>query len=134
MKRLVVIVLSFLVLHGGAAWALVLCSDHEGHGNQSAGAIHRHSQSSTYHSHPANESHSVIHCYSLAKQVTAASRASSPKLDRSTDRLSSFHEDPILLERAELTKGVALHSWLGPPAFAYRPTIPYHLFLSILHL
>jgi len=134
MKRLGTIVLSILVLYAGVAWALEKCWAREGHADYVASETHHDSHSSLRHSHPSDDSFSLIHCCSLADRVGLAAKTAVTRLPRPIEEISLDRYRSVLPVSVGLSGSGLLISLRRNLTFSFHAGIPHHLYLSVLHI
>ena len=135
-KRLLIILLSLLFVHGNIAWAFAACLHRDHHSNHATSG-HHHSdfKSSTGDDDPQDPSVAVIHCASLVHQIGPAVQVTSASLKSSS--VGFLLQQSLFLEMVPLV--FANNLWLEA-LFKRIVTFPLpidlsrHLFLSVLRI
>jgi len=135
MKRLGIIILSILVLYAGVAWALEKCVAREGHADHLASETHHGSHSFSGHSHPSEDSFSLIHCFSLADRVGPAMTTATTNLHRPIEGISLDSSHSILSTASmELSRARLLIFFRGVLRASFYSDLGQHLLLSVLRI
>ena len=134
MKRFGTIVLSILVLYAGVAGALEKCLAREGHADYLASETHHDSHSSLRHTHPSDDSFSLIHCCSFANRVGPATKTALTRLPRPIEEISLDRYRSVLPVSVGLSGSGLLISLRRNLTFSFSAGVPHHLFLSVLHI
>jgi hypothetical protein len=136
MKRIKILLLSFLLIHGGVAWAFDDCL-HSHHHSTDEILTHHHFDSGNQASHDDSQDPSVpvIHCVSPIHQVGPAALAASATLNRSSEG--------IQLQSSVLPQTIAPvfrnNLWLEAlfkkiVTFSLPSDLARYLFLSVLRI
>lgn len=134
MKRRGIIILSIFVLYGGLASALDGCWDRGDQADQLASETHHDSHSSLRHTHPSDDSFSLIHCCSFANRVGPATKTAVTRLPRPIEEISLDRYRSVLPVSVGLSGSGLLISLRRNLTFSFSAGIPHHLFLSVLHI
>jgi hypothetical protein len=135
MKRIGVIVLSIFVLYGGVASALEKCWAREGHADHLASETHHDSYSSLGHSHPSDDSVSLIHCCSFGNRVGPATKTAATNLHRPIEGVSLDKAHSILSTASmELSLTRLLIFLRRILTFSFYSDLGQHLLLSVLRI
>ena len=135
MKRLGIIVLAIFVLYPGVAWALEKCLAREGHADYLASETHHDSDSSLGHSHPSDDSFSLIHCCSLADRVGLATKTATTEVARPNKGISLDKAHSSLSAASmELSRARLLIFFRGVLRASLYSDLGQHLFLSVLRI
>jgi hypothetical protein len=131
MKRVIVILTCISVFYAGALWAMEGCRDlgvgfNAHHDAENAPSSHHDgAETSSHHSHA---DHSKIHCPNVLGEFVLSSRVS-----LSTDRRAAVRAD-LLGQQIHCLFPYVSARGVGPPVPNLSPTIPRHLFLSVLQI
>lgn len=131
MKRLGIIVLSFVLLYAGVAWALDECFALESHADHLSSENHHDSNSTLAHADPSQDSSSVIHCPFLDKRLGLATNTPTVRLPRPANDPLFIPSDPIQPLSIGISKPLFLADILS---FSFHANVSHHLFLSVLHI
>ena len=135
MKRIGIIVLSILVLYAGVAWALEKCWARESHADYVASETHHDSHSSLRHSHPSDDSVSLIHCCSFGNWVGPATKTAATNLHRPIEGVSLDSSHSILSTASmELSLTRLLIFLRRILTFSFYSDLGQHLLLSVLRI
>ena len=135
MKRIWIIVLSFLLLYGGVAWAFEACLQGDHHSNHATSGHHSDSPIPVGHDDSRDPSLPMIHCAPLSHQASPAVKAVSPEIPRS--------DKVVPLDIASLPSALSAvlsnDFWLEAlfkrtVAFSLPIDLARHLFLSVLQI
>jgi len=130
MKRLILLLTCFSILHAGALWALEGCldfgSDHDGHyEDHSSGSTHD-ANSHANHSHTDS---SRVHCPNPLSEFLVSSLIS---LSSDNIRMHSAIDNVAMVNG--LVPAIALAEGDGPPGLSPFKTFPRHLLLSVIRI
>jgi hypothetical protein len=135
MKRLTLILLSLLVIYGGAAHALKACLGHEGDSDHHFEGHHFDSGISATHDHSRRPSSSIIHCPTAEQRLGPALQVASPNLNR-FDLVTPVHASVLPGSGSSVFRnGLWLEALFKRIlAFSLPNDLARHLFLSILQI
>ena len=135
MKRIWILILSFLLLYGGVAWAIEACLQDDRHIDHAPSGHHSNLQVLESHDDSRNPSAPAIHCAPVSQPVGPAARVASPEIPRSNQSVA-LHAD--LLPGA-LSAAFEKDLWLEALfrrliTFSLPGDLARHLFLSVLQI